>query len=332
MNRRTLIKTGVLAGISTFLPSGNLFATTFNKDLKDDENDLSGFKKLKLGELDFYVLSDGFIRDKNIDNYCPRADVSELKRLLKDNFRSDEYIDMAINILLVKKEDRHILFDAGLGVFADETSGFLMKSLAKTGFKPDQITDIFISHAHPDHIGGLLDKNGTFVFKNAKYHLSKTEFDFWMKASVDDFKNSGLVKKLDMVKGLIPKVRTIFKTIQPKSQFYDFTKPLYENFSFIAAPGHTPGMTLTKIKSGNEELLFVADLIHSDVLLFPHPEWGYFGDTDLDIAIASRKKILEELALSKTKAIGYHLPWLGFGYVKMSGNTFEWIQEPSFTP
>lgn len=102
---------------------------------------------------------------------------------------------------------------------------------------------------------------------------------------------------------------------------------MYDNFNFQLAPGHTPGLTVMTISSGNEKLLYIADLIHSDVILFPHPDWGYFGDTDLDIAIASRKKLLQQLAEAKTRAFAYHLPWPGLGFTKKKGNAFEWFPE-----
>ena len=50
--------------------------------------------------------------------------------------------------------------------------------LPKQAFKPEDITDVFISHAHPDHIGGLVDKTGKLVFPNAGYFINKTEYDF----------------------------------------------------------------------------------------------------------------------------------------------------------
>ena len=333
MKRRDLIKTGLLASIATLIPTGNLLANVVQSSAnKEDSDNLSGFRKLKLGDLDLYILSDGFIREDNVNTYCPRANVTELKTILKDNFRSDQYIDMAINVLLVKKGNQLILLDSGLGIFADKNNGVLLKSLAKAGFQPNQITDVFISHAHPDHVGGLLDKNNNFVFPNAKYFISKTEYDFWMKATENDFKNSGLIHELDFLKMFIPKVRSILTTLKPKLNYYDYQKALFDNFTFVLAPGHTPGMTLTKIKSANEELMVVADLIHSDILLFPHPEWGFSGDTDLDIAISSRRKILADLAATKTRTLAYHLPWTGLGYVKKSGSAFEWIQEAVFTP
>ncbi|WP_316833127.1 MBL fold metallo-hydrolase [Pedobacter aquatilis] len=329
MNRRTLLKTGGFAALAAMAPS-SIFAKT-HKQLILTDRKLSGFKQLKLGTLDLFVLSDGYIRDKNVDAYSPRANVAELKKILKDNFRPDGYIDMAMNVLLVKTADRLILFDSGMGIFADENTGVVLKSLEEAGFKAGQITDVFISHAHPDHIGGLVDKNDSLIYPNAKYHISKIEFDFWMKATESDFKNSALVNQLDFLKTLFPALRKILKKIEPSISYYNYQEPLYKDFTFQPAPGHTPGMTLTRIKSGNEELLVVADLIHNDVILFPHPEWGFSGDTDLDIAVTSRRKILQQLAETKVRAIGYHLPWPGTGYVKKTGKEFEWLQEPFYT-
>ncbi|QNL51818.1 hypothetical protein H8S90_09690 [Olivibacter sp. SDN3] len=59
-----------------------------------------------MNELEVFILSDGFIRDKNIDRYSPSADLSALKVLLKANFRSDEYVDMAMNVPLVRTKDK----------------------------------------------------------------------------------------------------------------------------------------------------------------------------------------------------------------------------------
>jgi hypothetical protein len=64
---------------------------------------LAGYKKIQLGTLELYILSDGFIRD-GVDGFAPRADIKELKKLLQDNFRSDEYIDMAMNVPLIKQK------------------------------------------------------------------------------------------------------------------------------------------------------------------------------------------------------------------------------------
>lgn len=325
MNRRELLKNGILAGAFSMIPFSNSLAG--EKKPLIIEDDLSGVKKIKLGDLDLYILTDGFIHEENLDSFAPRGNVSELKTILKDNFRPESSIDMAMNVLLVKTKNRLILMDTGMGIFADARTGFLLKSLKRAGFSPSEITDVFLSHAHPDHIGGVVDKQNKLVFPNAQLFISKIEHDFWMQATIKDFNNSALKSQPDFLNQVIPGIQNILKTIKPKLKFYDLDKTLFENFSFQLAPGHTPGLTLVSIASGNEKLLYIADLMHSDIVLFPHPDWGYFGDTDLDIAIASRKKILEQLAENRSRAFAYHLPWPGLGFTKKKGGAFEWIPE-----
>lgn len=326
MNRRELLKNGLLAGAFIVIPFSNAIAAPKEIPL-NLEDDLSGYKKIKLGELDLFILTDGFIHEKNLASFAPRGNVTELKSILRDNFRSDDYIDMAMNVLLVKTKNRLILMDTGMGIFADERTGFLLKSLKKAGFSPRDITDVFISHAHPDHIGGVVDKQNALIFPNAHIFISKIEYDFWMKASIKDFGNSELSRHPEMIGQIIPSIQNVLKAIKSKLKFYELDKTIYENFSFQLAPGHTPGLTLVKISSGPENLLYIADLIHSDVVLFPHPDWGYFGDTDLDIAIASRKKLLKQLAETKSRAFSYHLPWPGLGFTKPQNTAYEWIAE-----
>ncbi|WP_077416466.1 MBL fold metallo-hydrolase [Chryseobacterium sp. JV274] len=326
MNRRELLKNGLLAGTFSMIPFSSVLAET-PKIPEKTGDDLSGFKKLKLGELELFVLTDGYIHEENLNAFAPRGTVAELKSILKNNFRPDNYIDMAMNILLVKTKNKLILLDTGMGIFADERTGFLLKSLQKAGFSLKDITDVFISHAHPDHIGGVVDKKQNLVFPNANIFISKIEHDFWMKATIKDFNNSALKEQPELLNQIIPAVQNILKTIQPKLKFYDLNNPLYDYFSFQLAPGHTPGLTVTTISSGNEKLIYIADLIHSDVILFPHPEWGYFGDTDLDIASASRKKLLQQLADTKVRAFAYHLPWPGLGFTKTKSGAFEWFPE-----
>lgn len=326
MNRRELLKNGLLAGAFSMIPFSGLMGESKTLSEKTEE-DLSGFKKLKLGELELFVLTDGYIHEQNLNSFAPRGTVLELKTILKDNFRPDNYIDMAMNILLVKAKNKLILFDAGMGIFADQRTGFLLKSLQKAGFSAKDITDVFISHAHPDHIGGVVDKQNKLIFPNADIFISKIEHDFWMKASIKDFSNSALKAQPEFLNQIIPAVQNILKTIQPKLKYYDLNNPLYDYFSFRLAPGHTPGLTVTTITSGNEKLIYIADLIHSDVILFPHPEWGYFGDTDLDLAIASRRELLKQLADTKTRAFAYHLPWPGLGFTKTKSGAFEWFPE-----
>ncbi|MBO9592185.1 MAG: MBL fold metallo-hydrolase [Niabella sp.] len=328
MNRRKMLSGIALAGLAASLPVGKLSATTKEAGAKDSAG---RFKKLKIGDLELFVLTDGFLQDKST-SFAPHADIDALKEILAANFRSTEQVEMAMNVPLIKTKDRLILLDAGMGVFADGNTGLLLKSMKDAGFAAGQVTDVLLSHAHPDHIGGVVDPQNNLVFPNAKIFIAKTEHDFWMQATLADFNNSALKKEPEFLKMFIPKVQNILTTIKPRLNYYDFDKPLYDTFSFQLAPGHTPGLTLMKISSGADTLVYIADLIHSDILLFPHPEWGFSGDTDLTLAAKTRRRMLEQLTAERVLVCAYHLPWPGLGHARGKDTAFEWVPQVYMTP
>ncbi|REG99483.1 MBL fold metallo-hydrolase [Flavobacterium aquicola] len=331
MNRRDLIKKVALAGILTAVPFSEFYGAEKEKE-KEVKDNFSGFQKVKMGDLTIYILSDGYLREDDIKTYAPKADAKELKNLLKANFRPADHIDMAINVPLVQTRDRLILFDSGMGIFADERTGFLQKSLSKAGFARKDITDVFISHAHIDHIGGLIDKNDALVYPNAVYHISKREFDFWMNAEESDFTSSYLINEPKKIQFLVQGAQKVLKVIESKTTFFDFSSTLYSYFSFESAQGHTPGMTMISVQVAGKKLTYIADLSHSDVLLFSHPEWGFFADTDIQMAARSRRDISGQLAENGNLALGYHLPWPGLGNVAKAEENFRWIPYPVYRP
>lgn len=96
---------------------------------------------------------------------------------------ANNLIDIAARCLLIEDQNRLILIDTGMGnKQSDKFFGYyslwgdysLEKSLAKYGFHPDDVTDVFMTHLHFDHCGGSVtwnkDKTGyELAFKNAKY-------------------------------------------------------------------------------------------------------------------------------------------------------------------
>lgn len=278
--------------------------------------------------MELTILTDGYIKQSPVYPFvAPLASAEAVKTLLEANFRPTDSIELAMNIMVIKSKDRLILLDTGTGIFADPVQGRLLTSLADAGFKASDVTDIILSYGHPDHIGGLVDKQSDLVFANADLYMAKAEHDFWQRATMEDFKNSLLYKMQDFVKQVIFGIQNVLKTIQPKLKFITMQRGLHGIFSFQLAPGHTPGLTMTTITSKNEKLIFIADLIHSDALLFAHPEWGFTGDTNIQQAVASRVKMLQQLAANETKTFAYHLPYSGLGHVRRKDKAFEWVPE-----
>ncbi len=333
MNRRTALLNSALLGAAA-LGASRLPAHAAASPALPPTARPAGFKRLTLGRLELTILTDGHILTSPVQPFvAPGIDPALVTKTLAAHYRPTTSIDLAMNVVLVQTPTRLVLLDAGLGVFADGTgqNGWLLRSLAEAGVAPAAITDVILSHAHPDHIGGLLDQQQQLVFANATYHIARPEFDFWLQPA-PDFSRSELRHQPAFLADVLKGIRHALDVIRPRLRFLDLARPLYDCFTFELAPGHTPGLTLTTISSGPEQLTYIADLIHSDALLFAHPEWGFSGDTDLRLAATTRRRMLQQYATTRRRILAYHLPWPGLGYVAPQNAAFAWVPEVFATP
>lgn len=326
MERRTLLRDMVLLSLSASLPLKSLLAG----QKKSITSTGRPYHQFKLGQLDLIVVTDGSIWMSPVQpNLAPDGPPAAVDSLLRNSFRSTTEVDLGINILVIRNGKQVILVDTGTGTGFDmdfgNGSGWLPQSLTDAGIRPEEITDIVITHAHPDHIGGLFYKDGRLVFPNAQVYLSTIEYQFWM-SDHPDFSKSKL-EHSDLLKQVLITTPKTLAAIKSRLHFFDNKAELFGCIRLQRAAGHTPGHTLVHVYSGEEELVHIADLLHSDVLLCPHPEWGFSGDTDIALAATTRRQVLATLAGSKKKVFSYHLPWPGVGHVRQKGEGFEWVAE-----
>lgn len=145
------------------------------------------------------------------------------------------------------------MIDAGAGYVFGSESGRLATNLRYAGIEPDKVTDIVLTHAHPDHIGGLTDKGGNPVFPNADIYLAREEYDFWM-SSDPDFSQSTMTDKAHMTM-LVDVAQKNIRSVTGRLHLFQKNEELLDCLEMIPAPGHTPGHTIIRIYSGEEELI-----------------------------------------------------------------------------
>lgn len=300
MDRRNLLKT--LAFSTAAIPLFGSSAEFITKSLEPNA------LQLKFGNLDLYLFSDGGnVLSDPFPLIAPKETEENFNKARKECYLDQQSIAFSLNILLVKKDNQYILFDTGNGLGKNKNVGRLIEQMQASNIPANLVTDIIITHAHGDHIGGIILPDGTLAFKNAKYYISKTEFDFWMKEN-----NS-------TTKSILNKIQTNLTFIKENDTLFDCIKVEH-------TPGHTPGQLAFLIQQNgkNLQLKHIADVVHSPILV-RYPEWGIKYDQDFDLAVKTRLNILEEAYNKRQLVIAMHLPWPGIGYIGKRDNRYDWI-------
>jgi glyoxylase-like metal-dependent hydrolase (beta-lactamase superfamily II) len=265
--------------------------------------------RFSIGALEAYALEDGPIVVPNDGQVLgvgrPAAETAEL--LAAAGLPRDT-IHLDIQVLLVKDGDRVILFDTGAGDVTWADAGRLPRSLALAGVQPAAITDIFISHAHGDHAGGLLTTAGALAFPSATVRMSRPEWAALQANTDDDSKQ--------LVAAIAPKV-TAF---EPGAQVFPTVKA-------IATPGHTPGHSSYEIGTGADKVVYIGDLAHHSVVSVQRPAWSIQFDGDRPAAEAMRQQTLATLAADGTRIFAVHFPFPGVGHVVAEGQGLVWKPE-----
>jgi len=283
----------------------------------------TGHIQIPFGTLELVLLTDGYFTLEALQPIlAPNIPVQLVERELDRLSLARKIYQAPIIIMLVKHQDRYILIDTGEGHYDTENAGNLKISLLLAGINPNQITDIIITHAHRDHIGGILNREGSPNYPNATYYIAKPEFEFWMSEN-PDFSQS---KNPEIGRTSLDLIKNTLQAIEPKLQLFDPGDQLFSCIDTELAPGHTPGHIMYTVKSGDKTITNLVDLIHSPLLL-SQPHWGTQWDINFEQAVDIRIKILERCHKEGTLVIASHMPWPGIGFIgKLRGRQqWEWV-------
>ena len=278
----------------------------------------------RIGKFEAWSISDGYgtFRQGVTKKMWPPAERAEMSKSLAHLGERPDDMTLYVNILLLRRDKEVILVDAGFGPHKNATWGWLADAMDDVGIGFKDVTHVLLSHSHIDHIGGLAS-GGKILFPNAAVHVLKEEVDFW-RAKEPDFSKS---HRTDDIKGMIKSVRQSFDTLQPNLVLHqDGDQLLGGAITILAAPGHTDGHAIFRIRSEQDSLLHISDLAHNHVLMFENPDWFIDFDHHPEAAIATRKKVFAEIAATKERAYGFHLPWPGLGVVIPNGRKgYQWV-------
>ncbi len=226
-------------------------------------------------------------------------------------------LNLSIQPLLVKAGDRVLLFDTGAGSNFGPSAGSLTSALTSARVAPGSVTDIFISHIHGDHTGGLLNSEGQLVFPNAAIHLSAAEWDYLSKMTPENAKNFGIANHGALVAAMTSKVAAF----KPGADLIPGVVKAVE------LKGHTPGHSGYLISSGQSSLLYIGDVMHHSIVSVQKPDWTINFDGDAHTAGASRATLLKTVAADGQRVYAVHFPFPGLGKIEAKDNSYVWVAE-----
>ena len=241
---------------------------------------------------------------------------NELDLIINEFSLSKDQLVRECNVTLVETEDRKILFDVGAGLYFLDGMGVILDSLDEQGLAPEDITDVIFTHAHPDHIWGVLDDFDDLLFPEAMYHIGRVEWDYWWNPeTVNEVDESRVQTAVG--------AKTRFEALQDQIEFFDDGDEPIPGVLALMTPGHTPGHMSFEIANGSQSALIVGDALNNHHVAFKRPNWLSGLDQDPEMAALTRQKLLNRSSSEDILLIGFHLPEGGIGRVVQSGKEYS---------
>ena len=175
VSRRSLLALGAGLGASTML-GGSALAKAPKLNTQTPY-----WHRFVLGDAEVTVVSDGPLPLGPPKGTFVGVPDEEVRKMLSDNFLDPDNVVLEQNSPIVNTGDKLILFDTGMGTSKafGPTTGRQQKSMSEAGIKPGDIDAVVCSHAHIDHIGGLVGADDKPLFPNAQVYITQSDFDFW---------------------------------------------------------------------------------------------------------------------------------------------------------
>jgi glyoxylase-like metal-dependent hydrolase (beta-lactamase superfamily II) len=271
----------------------------------------------RIGDVVVTSLSDGTV-PQDLHLLLHNTTNAKTDALLADDFLTNP-VEASINAFLLADAGHLVLVDTGSGdFFGPGYGGKLLESLASAHVRPDQITDVLLTHAHDDHMGGLVH-DGKLAFPNAIVHVSSPDLTFFL-----DRANA---TRAHYAMSYFDQAFTALKPEQEAGKIVAFQsgEQVVPNLQAVIHPGHTPGSTFFILSSRRESLTFIGDIIHVAAVQAPDPEITIAYDVDPNRAAAVRASACAEFAKDRTLIAVPHLPFPGVGHLRKKGTGFEWV-------
>lgn len=276
-----------------------------------------GFFRMMLGDFEVTALSDGTMdlpADKLLTNTTPAKVADAMKAAYLPI-----PVETSVNAFLINTGSKLVLIDTGAAALFGPTLGKLLNNIKAAGYAPEQIDEIYITHFHGDHVGGLMSGEQR-AFPNALLRADRREADHWLSSA-----------KLEQAKG---EQKGGFQAAQgsvnayvkaEKFQAFDGDTELATGIRSQVTYGHTPGHSNYVVESKGQKLMLIGDMIHVGAVQFPEPAVTISFDSDSKQAASQRQKLFRDVAKGGYLIGAAHLAFPGIGHLRSSGKGYQWL-------
>ena len=278
-----------------------------------------GWYRTMLGRFEITALSDGthaFPIDTVMSDIGHGAIDAALAR--NDLHRP---VQGSINAFLVNTGTQLVLIDTGAGSLYGSCCGKLLANLRASGYTPEQVDVVLLTHLHKDHVGGVL-ADGRPAFPNAVVRAAGTDADYWLsprqRAQAPAFLASFFDSARDALAPYAQAGRLTPFDAAAGAELVPGIRP-------VAEPGHTPGHSGYLVEDGGQALLVWGDVVHVAALQLDTPAVTLKYDSDAARARATRADLLARAAREHVLVGAAHIAFPGLGHVRRDGAGYAWL-------
>ena len=278
-----------------------------------------GYHRTMVGDFEVTALSDGTVKLPML-KLLTNAKPQEVAKALKAGFLK-EMVETSVNAYLINTGSKLVLIDTGAAGLFGPTLGNMLTNLRASGYQPEQVDEIYITHMHADHVGGLMDKT-TIAFPNATLRIDKADTDYWLS-------EANLKAAPDSAKGFFQGAMASANPYVAAGKLKTFSgnTELVPGVRAISAYGHTPGHTVYAVESKGEKLMLWGDLMHVAAVQFANPSVTIQFDTNNTQAAQVRKAAYAQAAKEGYMVGATHISFPGLGHLRTGpgGKGYTWV-------
>ena len=306
-----------LRGCSTAVALSTFLATTAYAGAPQVKTQSPGYYRMMLGDFEVTALSDGTAALR-VTKLLTNTTAARVKEALTRSYLKDP-VETSVNGYLINTGSKLVLIDTGAAGLFGPTLGNLLANLKAAGYQPEQIDEVYITHLHPDHVGGLM-AGDRLAFPNATVRADKHDAEFWLnQANMDAAPEDAKGFYQDAMASLNPYIAA------GRFKPFDGDTELVPGIKATASRGHTPGHSTYVVESKGQKLVLWGDLMHVAAVQFADPSVTIQFDTNSKAAALQRRKAYADAAKQGYWVAAAHLAFPGIGHLRAEGKGYNWV-------